>query len=1042
MASSSSSSATRLRHYDVFLSFRGVDTRQTIVSHLYVALRNNGVLTFKDDRKLEIGDTIADGLVKAIQTSWFAVVILSENYATSTWCLEELRLIMQLHSEEQIKVLPIFYGVKPSDVRYQEGSFATAFQRYEADPEMEEKVSKWRRALTQVANLSGKHSRNCVDEADMIAEVVGGISSRLPRMKSTDLINLVGMEAHMMKMTLLLNIGCEDEVHMIGIWGMGGIGKSTIAKCLYDRFSRQFPAHCFLENVSKGYDIKHLQKELLSHILYDEDVELWSMEAGSQEIKERLGHQKVFVVLDNVDKVEQLHGLAKDPSWFGPGSRIIITTRDKGLLNSCGVNNIYEVKCLDDKDALQVFKKLAFGGRPPSDGFEQLFIRASRLAHGLPSALVAFASHLSAIVAIDEWEDELALLETFPQKNVQEILRASYDGLDQYDKTVFLHVACFFNGGHLRYIRAFLKNCDARINHLAAKCLVNISIDGCISMHILLVQTGREIVRQESDWRPSKQRFLWDPTEIHYVLDSNTGTRRVEGLSLHLCEMADTLLLRNSVFGPMHNLTFLKFFQHLGGNVSNLQLISDDYVLSRNLKLLHWDAYPLTILPPIFRPHTIIELSLRYSKLNSLWDGTKLLPNLRILDVTGSRNLRELPELSTAVNLEELILESCTSLVQIPESINRLYLRKLNMMYCDGLEGVILVNDLQEASLSRWGLKRIILNLPHSGATLSSLTDLAIQGKIFIKLSGLSGTGDHLSFSSVQKTAHQSVTHLLNSGFFGLKSLDIKRFSYRLDPVNFSCLSFADFPCLTELKLINLNIEDIPEDICQLQLLETLDLGGNDFVYLPTSMGQLAMLKYLSLSNCRRLKALPQLSQVERLVLSGCVKLGSLMGILGAGRYNLLDFCVEKCKSLGSLMGILSVEKSAPGRNELLELSLENCKSLVSLSEELSHFTKLTYLDLSSLEFRRIPTSIRELSFMRTLYLNNCNKIFSLTDLPESLKYLYAHGCESLEHVNFSSNHSFNHLDFSHCISLECISDLVRDFMNEEYSQEVRLSSL
>lgn len=154
MASSSSSSATRLRHYDVFLSFRGVDTRQTIVSHLYVALRNNGVLTFKDDRKLEIGDTIADGLVKAIQTSWFAVVILSENYATSTWCLEELRLIMQLHSEEQIKVLPIFYGVKPSDVRYQEGSFATAFQRYEADPEMEEKVSKWRRALTQVANLS------------------------------------------------------------------------------------------------------------------------------------------------------------------------------------------------------------------------------------------------------------------------------------------------------------------------------------------------------------------------------------------------------------------------------------------------------------------------------------------------------------------------------------------------------------------------------------------------------------------------------------------------------------------------------------------------------------------------------------------------------------------------------------------------------------------------------------------------------------------------------------------------------------------------
>ncbi|XP_019082664.1 PREDICTED: putative disease resistance protein At4g11170 [Camelina sativa] len=257
-----------------------------------------------------------------------------------------------------------------------------------------------------------------------------------------------------------------------------------------------------------------------------------------------------------------------------------------------------------------------------------------------------------------------------------------------------------------------------------------------------------------------------------------------------------------------------------------------------------------------------------------------------------------------------------------------------------------------------------------------------------------------------------------------------------MDHVKFSCLSFAGFPCMVEVKLINLNIEDIPDDICQLELLETLDLSGNDFVYLPTSMRQLAMLEYLSLSNCRKLKALPQLPQVGRLVLSGCVKLGSLMGILGAGRNNLLEFCLEKCKSIGSLMGILNVEKAAPGRKQLVELCLENCKSLGSLSEELSHFTKLTYLDLSSLNFRKIPTSIRELSVLRTLCLNNCKKIYSLKDLPGSVKYLYAHGCESLDLVYFSSNHSFNHLDFSHCLVLHCISDLVLKFMNEEYSQE------
>lgn len=82
---------------------------------------------------------------------------------------------------------------------------------------------------------------------------------------------------------------------------------------------------------------------------------------------------------------------AQDTSWFGPGSRIIITTRDKGLLNSYGVRTVYEVKCLDTDDSRKIFNQLAFeGGFPPSECYDKLSIRASRLAEGLPCAIKAY----------------------------------------------------------------------------------------------------------------------------------------------------------------------------------------------------------------------------------------------------------------------------------------------------------------------------------------------------------------------------------------------------------------------------------------------------------------------------------------------------------------------------------------------------------------------------------------------------------------------------------------------------------------------------
>ena len=159
--SSPSSSSTLRWTYDVFLNFRGEDTRKNFTDHLYNALKNKGILTFRDDEKLERGKFISQELVKAIEESRFAIVIFSINYAFSTWCLDELVHIVRCMKETGLEVLPIFYQVDPFDVRKQKGTFAKAFDEYEESfKESVEKVKTWRSTLREVANLWGWDLQN------------------------------------------------------------------------------------------------------------------------------------------------------------------------------------------------------------------------------------------------------------------------------------------------------------------------------------------------------------------------------------------------------------------------------------------------------------------------------------------------------------------------------------------------------------------------------------------------------------------------------------------------------------------------------------------------------------------------------------------------------------------------------------------------------------------------------------------------------------------------------------------------------------------
>lgn len=161
------SSSVRRRNYDVFLSFRGEDTRKNFTDHLYSALVRHGFYTFRDDEKLERGEEIGPILLKAIQGSRLSVIVFSRDYAASRWCLDELVKIMECRRTLEHLVVPVFYDVDPSDVRAQRGSFAEAFgkheERYKSSGSEGNKVERWRAALTEAANLSGWHLQNVAD---------------------------------------------------------------------------------------------------------------------------------------------------------------------------------------------------------------------------------------------------------------------------------------------------------------------------------------------------------------------------------------------------------------------------------------------------------------------------------------------------------------------------------------------------------------------------------------------------------------------------------------------------------------------------------------------------------------------------------------------------------------------------------------------------------------------------------------------------------------------------------------------------------------
>ncbi|XP_020238467.1 TMV resistance protein N isoform X1 [Cajanus cajan] len=684
---SSSSSKSRPQWiYDVFINFRGGGTRN-FVSHLYYALLNAGVNTFFDEENLLKGMQLEE-LMRAIEGSQIAIVVFSETYTESTWCLTELEKIIECHETCGQLVVPIFYDVDPSVVRHPIGHFENALKAAAEKKHLPELLEyglrRWRTALTKAANFSGWDVRNRRNKAKLVKEIVEDVLTKLDYALLSITEFPVGLEPRMQQVIGFIE-NQSTKVSIIGIWGMGGSGKTTIAKAIYNQIHRRFMDKSFIENIrevcetdGRGHVI--LQEQLLSDVLKTK-VKIHSVGMGKTMIENRLSGKRALIVLDDVNEFGQLKDLCGNRKWFGQGSVILITTRDLHLLDLLKVDYVYEMDKMDEDESLELFSWHAFREAKPVEDFNELARNVVAYCGGLPLALEVLGSYLIERTKKD-WESVLSKLKIIPNDQVQEKLRISFDGLrDHMEKDIFLDICCFFIGKDRAYVTEILNGCglhaDIGITVLIERSLLKVERNNKLGMHQLLRDMGREIICESSRTEPGKRSRLWFHEDVLDVLAKNTGTEAIEGLALKF-HFTGRDCFKAYAFEEMKRLRLLQL-DHV--------LLTGDYgYLSKKLRWICWQGFPSKYIPNKFYLEGVIAIDLKHSNLRLVWKEPQVLPWLKFLNLSHSKYLTETPDFLKLPSLEKLILKDCPSLCKVHKSIGDLRnLLLINLKDCTSL---------------------------------------------------------------------------------------------------------------------------------------------------------------------------------------------------------------------------------------------------------------------------------------------------------------------------------------------------------------------
>ncbi|CAN7070852.1 unnamed protein product [Brassica oleracea var. botrytis] len=925
-----------------------------LISYIFNELCRRGFSPLRYDMKK---GTVTENQ-KLLHISRVGIIIFSMNFAHFRECLDGFVAVMDHLKANELVLVPVFFKVRVSDVRGQSGSFGRAFIRLRNSVKASE-VLKWRAAMIELTSISG-YAYKKGDEVILAKNIVRDVC--LPLSSETNM-KLRGTRLSLESILSLLNRSQPSSPQIVGLWGMAGIGKTTITREFFRTQAERYDVCYFLPDFhlmcqTKG--LSYLRDDFFSKIFGAEKVFVDACDTKLRFTRDRFLGKKVLIVLDGVSSAKDAEILVGGFGWFSGGHTIILTSRNRQVLVQCNAKVIYEIEKLSKLESLHLCCK--FASKENCKGRMSLTSELVDYASGNPLALRVLGLSIQNQSMKDQ-KQHLRRLRQHPPVKILDAFKISFNGRDGDEKSIFLDLACFFRGEDRDRVVKILDDCgfstDLGIYGLIDESLISL-LGNKIEMPNIFQDAGRFVVCQEHE-EPGNRSRLWDSSDIAGVLKNNTGTEAVEGIFLDASGL--TFDLSSTAFARMYRLRLLKIHCPTSVNHCKVCLPEGLHSLPDELRLLHWEKYPLGSLPRNFNPKNLVELNMPYSNLTKVWKGTKNLEKLKRIILSHSQHLTKFPRLSKARNLEHIDLEGCTSLVKVNSSILHHHkLTFLSLRNCSRLR--VMPTTVHLKSLE-------VLNL--SGCSeLENLQDFSLNLKeLYLAGAAIrelpSSIGDLTRLVTLDLENCESLQHL-PPGISNLKAMMTLKLS--------GCSNLKSLPVLDALFL-----QDSQRSNTRITMEESVSINLHSAIQ---ESSREALEEFLPAFECLSNNGIPQESWTWVTV---------------------IPFPSPILHSLASRLYAL--------------VSLFLCNAyLVDIPEDICWLASVMRLDLGGNSFSQIPKSIKEFRNLHSLNLRHCKNLKSLPELPRSLVTLNAHGCVSLKSFPTSFEQFPRHFTFSNCFNL------------------------
>ncbi|KAM0005436.1 putative virus X resistance protein-like, coiled-coil [Helianthus debilis subsp. tardiflorus] len=870
-------------------------------------------------------------------------------------------LLRSLHKEIDVQ-----RGIKIG-IKYK---VTASFSKFKFRVRAAHKVKAIRTKLDDIA--SRRFELNLISSDTSHVDV--GVKGEMPNRETSSLIldssKILGRdeEVEMVIRTICnKDIGKYEngEIRVYGIWGMGGMGKTTLAQLVYNHTSvdQYFDLRCWVY-VSENFQVNEIIKKIIESV-DKSGCTLTQLDPLQASLQSKLREKKFLIVLDDVWAEEKEEGkwktLSGTLSCGAEGSIVVMTTRSERTCRMMAkVGELqHELGCLSEEKSWLLFKKHAFAqGRVGDDErkLEPIGREIVVKCKGLPLAVKTLGSLMWSKSSSNDWQRvKDSNIWNLQENNVLPALKLSYDNLVPHLKRCFSYVSLFPKGYTLEKDELILlwvangfipprEETDLYvIGEEIFSCLIwkslfqvekpskySDGIDRC-KMHDLVHDMARHVIKHDC-----------------LVIEPACNEVKIPNEVLHLSSSCpdEKLNLSSEDLGKLTSLRSIFMFGHGEEDEGCISQLFNHMVV----RVLHLDLRKLRTLPEsICKLKHLRYLNLSGSYIEVLPDSIMYLQNLQVLILRYCMRLRKLPESICKLRYLKYLTLLGSGIEVLPDSVkDMISLQRLDINRCRSLRhlppGIGKLTSLRMLPWFRVGKER--------GAKISELGDLnLLEGELVIEgLKNVGGLSEARSANLICKT-NLSILVLdwSEKVYYWEKSTPETRFPYIEEEV---LEGLEPNPSLEILKireymgktispswmdnLRNLveilfyqckNTERLPPlgrlpslRVIQLEYMDSLKYFHDDDINMSIDNTDMFIcLQRLKISSCRELISLPcNLPNLEDLELSSCEKLISLPCNLPS---------IRKLK-FATCNGLLSLPDEIQSYKDLNKLEISFCKHL------------------------------------------------------------------------------------------------------------------